>query len=116
MTDGESLSKNSEFLTKMKFHIKRTLETLHWRRRESQIFRLDGNYNEILEYIDCRNKLNKIYEQKFNGIRLRSKCDWYEYVEKTSKFFLNLEKSRVAQSAILNITKDEKTLLVIRPV
>ena len=47
-----------------------------------------------MEYIDCRNKLDKIYEQNINGMRIISKCDWCEYGEKSSKFFLNLEKSR----------------------
>ena len=41
-------------------------------------------------------------------MRLRSKCDWCEYGERSSKFFLNLEKSRTAQSVIRNITKDKK--------
>ena len=61
-----------------------------------------------MEYIDCRNKLDKIYEQKINGIRIRSKCDWYEYGEKSSKFFLNLEKTSATQSTLRNITKDKK--------
>ena len=29
-------------------------------------------------------RINKIYEQKTNSIRIRSKCDWYEYDEKAS--------------------------------
>ena len=41
-------------------------------------------------------------------MRIRSKCDWYKYGEKSSKFFLNLEKSRASQSAIRNITKYRK--------
>ena len=68
----------------------------------------DTNYIENSEYINCRNKLDKIYEQKSNGMRIRSKCDWHEYGEKSSKFFLNLEKSRPAQRTIWNITKDKK--------
>ena len=72
------------------------------------------NYSENVEYRDCRNKLDKIYDQKINGIRKRSKCDWYEYGEKSSKFFLNLEKTRSKQSTIRNITKDKKTLHVIK--
>ena len=28
------------------------------------------NYIENMEYIDCRNKLDKIYEQKSNGMEL----------------------------------------------
>ena len=79
---------------------------------ENKLKKLENNTNYIenLEYIDCRNKLDKIYEQKINGIRIRSICDWYEYGEKSSKFFLNLEKTRATQSTIRNITKDKKNL------
>ena len=79
---------------------------------ENKLKKLENNTNYIenSEYIDCRNKLDKIYEQKINGIRIRSKCDWYEYGEKSSKFFLNLEKTRSTQSTIRNITKDKKNL------
>ena len=75
---------------------------------ENKLKKLENNANCIgnLEYIDCRNKLDKIYEQKINGIRIRSKCNWYEYREKSSKFFLNLEKTKSTQSTICNITKD----------
>ena len=145
---NNSLSMNSDFQTKMKFHIKSTLETLEiegirdpqvrWEflkyeiRKfsiefsklqaqntkkekmflENKLKKLENNTNcmENLEYIDCRNKLDKIYEQKINGIRIRSKCDWYEHGEKSSKFFLNLEKTRSTQSTIRNITKDKKNL------
>ena len=83
---------------------------------ENKLKKLENNtsYVENLEYIDCRNKLDKIYEQKINGIRIRSKCDWYEYDEKPSKFFLNLEKTRSRQSTIRNVTKDKKTSHVIK--
>ena len=43
-------------------------------------------------------------------IRIRPKCCWYEYGEISSKFFLNLEKSRAVQSTIWNITKDGRNL------
>ena len=77
---------------------------------ENKLKKLENNTNYIenLEYIDCRNKLDKIYEQKINGIRIRSKCDWYKYGEKSSKFFLNLSKTRATQTRIWNITKDKK--------
>ena len=145
---NNSLSMNSDFQTKMKFHIKCTLETLEiegindlqvrWEflkyeiRKfsiefsklqaqnmkkekmflENKLKKLENNTKciENLEYIDCRNKLDKIYEQKINSIRIRSKCDWYEHGEKSSKFFLNLEKTRSTQCKIRNITKDKKNL------
>ena len=115
---------------KMKFLIKGTLETLEkegitdvqarWEFLKYEITSKWGyeinsktkytNYIENSEYIDCRNKLDEIYEQKINGIRIRSKCYWYEYGEKFSKLFINLEKSRAAQNTIRNVTKDEKNL------
>ena len=67
---------------------------------ENKLKKLENNTNYIenLEYIDSRNKLDKIYEQKINGIAIRSKHDWYQYGEKSS------------QSTIRNITKDKKKL------
>ena len=83
---------------------------------ENKLKKLENNTNYIenLEYIDCRNKLDKIYEQKINSIRIRSKCDWYEYGEKSSKFFHNLEKTRATQSTIRYITKYKKPIYVIK--
>ena len=43
------------------------------------------------EYLDCKERLDNLYQEQINGIRIRSRCDWYEYGEKSSKFFLNLE-------------------------
>ena len=36
--------------------------------------------------------LEKLYDEIAEGIRIRSKCDWYEFGEKSTKDFLNLEK------------------------
>ena len=55
------------------------------------------------EYTETNEKLDKIYQEKINGIRIRSKCNWYEHGEKSSKFFLSLEKSRAVQNQIRNI-------------
>ena len=58
------------------------------------------------EYIEINGKLDKIYQEKTNAIRIRSKCNWYEHGEKSSNFFLNLEKSRAVQNQIRNILID----------
>ena len=58
------------------------------------------------EYIETIEKLDKIYQEKGNGIRIRSKCNWYKHGEKSSKFFLNLEKSRAVQNQIRNVLID----------
>ena len=44
------------------------------------------------DYLRFKLRLEGIEETKVNGVKIRSKCDWYEYGEKPSKFFLNLEK------------------------
>ena len=61
------------------------------------------NFVNSPEYTETNEKLDKIYQEKANGIRIRSKCNWYEHGEKSSKFFLNLEKSRAVQNQIRNI-------------
>ena len=41
-----------------------------------------------------KNKLETIYDNTVNGIKVGIPCDWSEYGEKPSKCFLNLEKHR----------------------
>ena len=83
---------------------------------ENKLKKLENNtnYTESSEYIDCRNELDKIYEQKINDMRIRSKWDWYEYGEKSSIFFFNLEKSRAAQTQFKILQKIKKPLHVIK--
>ena len=68
-------------------------------------FETSSNFLDNPEYTETNEKLDKIYQEKTNGIRIRSKCDWYEHREKSSKFFLNLEKSRAVQNQIRHILK-----------
>ena len=47
------------------------------------------NSDKVLEeYNKCKNKLEKIYDNIAEGVKLRSKIWWYEEGEKTSKYFL----------------------------
>ena len=41
------------------------------------------------------------------GAILRSKCDWYENGEKSTKFFLNLEKKRALNGTVKKLS-DQK--------
>ena len=45
-------------------------------------------------------------DEKTNGYILRSKTNWYENGEKSSKFFLNLEKKRAIQNTIKVLLDD----------
>ena len=51
------------------------------------------------DYFICKLKLEEMNEVKANGVKIRRKCDWYEYGK---KFFLNLEKDRFFQSRSVN--------------
>ena len=62
------------------------------------------------EYLDCKERLDNLYQEQINGIRIRSRCDWYEYGEKSSKFFLNLEKSRAVQGQIRYLLSGDNEL------
>ena len=65
------------------------------------------NYYNDLEYMEYKERLNTIYSKKVNGMRIRSKCDWYESGEKFTKFFLSLEKSCSSQGAVRSILKNK---------
>ena len=54
---------------------------------------ISSNAEEILiqEYHKYKHQLEEIYNYVTQGIILHSKVDWYEYGEKFSKYFLNLE-------------------------
>ena len=46
----------------------------------------------IEEYHKCKADLDEIYDNIAEGVKIRSKCQWYEENEKLIKYFLNLEK------------------------
>ena len=132
---------NANFVTKMEFHIKATLETLQkgitdfqarqeffkYEIRTSSIdfsnlqaqnkkrdieekfkkLQTNTNYTGNLKYLNCRRKLDKIYEQKINGTKVIDT----NTVKVFHNFFLNLEKSRAAQNTNQNIPKNEKPYL-----
>ena len=45
------------------------------------------NLDDKHEYLTCNNKLEAIYDDIANGIKVRSRCDWFEHGEKSSFFF-----------------------------
>ena len=42
--------------------------------------------------ITTREKIESFFEEKTRGIIIRARARWHEYGEKSSKYFLNLEK------------------------
>ena len=46
------------------------------------------------------NELEKFYEKSADGVKICIKCNWYQYGEKSTKFFFNLEKKWVIGSTM----------------
>ena len=68
---------------------------------EKEIKNIEQNLNspeKIQQYDSCKARLEEIYENIAEGIKVRSRCQWYEDGEKSTKFFLNLEKSRAEKN------------------
>ena len=58
-----------------------------------KLLQCTANYLDNFECINCKSKLDQLYEEKANGNIIKSKCDWYGYREKSTKFFLSLDKN-----------------------
>ena len=66
--------------------------------------------DNLSKYNSVKNGLDEIYDHIAEGTRIRSKCDWYEHGEKSTTFFLNLEKQRGSQNTIKNLLSMVKKL------
>ena len=69
------------------------------------------NYDNLESYDNIKDKIEGIYGKKAKGTRIRSKCLWYEGGEKSSKFFLNLEKRRDIQGQIRKLIINNREIM-----
>ena len=51
-------------------------------------------------------EMEEIYNEKIKGMLIRSKIQWYEYGEKSSKYFLNLEKRNAVRKSMKKLLID----------
>ena len=61
---------------------------------------LPGDKN-IKEYHQYKADLDEIYNNITEGVKNRSKCQWYEESKKSTKYFLNLEEKYVFKYLVL---------------
>ena len=80
--------------------------------KRKEIFSLEGKlislekeieFQENETFINTKKELDNTYDQKAEEIRIRSRCKWYEAGEKSTKFFLNLEKRHAQESFITSL-------------
>ena len=95
-------------IAKLKRDTKVSLETI------VNIFETTAHDFTISEeqYLAAKNELENLYNEKIEGQILRSKVQWYEDGEKSSKFFLNLEKKKGIQNTVRTLISDDGNELV----
>ena len=72
---------------------------------------LQENLNDNLEeYNKCKNDLDILYDNITAGINIRIRCSWYEHGEKSSKFFLNLEKQRAVNGLLKKVIVNDREI------
>ena len=62
------------------------------------------------EYEKTKNKLEKIYDNIAESVKLPSKYSWYQYGEKYTKFFYGLEKKNTSRETIKTFLEDGKEI------
>lgn len=82
---------------------------------ESSLVEEEGVFNNLNEKWSqiflIKEDLNKIYEEKTRGAMIRSKATFYEYGEKMSKYFFQLEKHNFSRKAIHKIRDRDGSLV-----
>ena len=95
------------------------LETLHLRLDELEKQLGNSPNNNILnEYNEYKSRINEIEDHRAQGSIIRSKIDWLEKGEKSTKFFFGIEKSNYIKKHIRKlelssgvIMTDQKNIL-----
>ena len=78
---------------------------------DTELKQLENNLessDNLRKHESLKNDLELIYDHVDEEVTIRSKCDWYEQGEKSTKLFLNLEKQRGNQNRIRKLIVNEK--------
>ena len=62
------------------------------------------------EYDKTRSVLENIYDKIAEDVKIRSKCSWYQYGEKSTNFFYGLEKKNAICGALKTFINDGKEI------
>ncbi len=76
---------------------------------ESNPLSLEGD--TLQEYLKCKDSLNALYEYKAKGCLIRSKVQWAHSGERSTKYFLGLEKRNYVQTNLVQLEKDDGSIV-----
>ena len=67
---------------------------------------LETEIKNLVQNINNEDKFNE-YKTVKGELEIRSKCNWYQYGEKSTKYFLNLEKQKAVNGTVKKIIKND---------
>ena len=74
------------------------------------------NEEDFYAYDLCKTELENIYDKKAKGVKIRSKCKWYQHGEKPTKFFFNLEKQKAINTTVRHLIDDGKDITDLKKI
>ena len=78
--------------------------------KAKQLFDSDPNTNNANAFNSVKEKLELLYEEKLQGIIIRSRTRWWEHGEKSTKYFLNLEKRNHVKKHVRKLKTSGSTI------
>ena len=75
---SNAFSKQYAIFSTKTFVLEKTFKTL----------KANANFHFGDHYLECKNNLEQIHQEKANGINKRNKYDWYKFGDKFSYIFL----------------------------
>ena len=65
------------------------------------------NEDKFNEYKTAKDELENIYDNIATGVKIQIKCDWYQYCEKFTIYFLNQEKQKAVNGTVKKIIEND---------
>ena len=59
------------------------------------------NEDKLNEYKTAKDEFENFYDSVATRVKIRSKCNWYQYSKKSTKYFLNLEKQKAINGTVM---------------
>ena len=59
------------------------------------------NEDKLNEYKTAKYEFENFYDSVATRVKIRSKCNWYQYSKKSTKYFLNLEQQKAINGTVM---------------
>ena len=59
------------------------------------------NEDKLNEYKTAKDEFENFYDSVATRVKIRSKCNWYQYSKRSTKYFLNLEKQKAINGTVM---------------